>query len=74
MITLHVIEKGNFWHIYKHKTCSHEKLKERFYRKQEYFGELVYIIDFLHAYYPNFNFWRTDIFRRNGNSVSVIFR
>ena len=74
MLTLHVIEKGDYWHIYKTKTCSHENLKEKFYRKEEYFGELVYIIDFLSYYYPKFNFWRTDIFRLNGNAVRVIFR
>lgn len=74
MITLHVIEKGDFWHIYKTKTCRHEKLKEKIYHKSDFFGELVYIIDFLSYFYPNFNYWRTDIFRLNGNAVRVIFR
>ena len=71
MITLHVIEHDDHWHIWKEKTNKNEKLKEKFYEKSERFGKLVYIIEFCANYYPNFNFWESNIIRGKGDIVRV---
>lgn len=72
MITLHVVEHDDHWHIWKDKTNKNEKKKEKFYEKSTRFGELVYIIEFLGTYYPNFNYWKSYIQRGKAkNTVKV---
>ena len=71
MIKLHVIEKPDSFYIYKHKSCKHEKLKEKEYVKEKHFGFWMCVIAFLCDFYPKFNFWNSGIIKGNGNSVLV---
>ena len=71
MIKLHIIETAESYYIYKHKSCKHEKLKEKEYLKEKRFGFWFYIIAFLGDFYPKFNFFDSYIHKGNGNSVIV---